>query len=387
LRPSFGELAGFWADRRQFLGRSLGWLAGVGSLSCQLKPASSPSDDRRPSAEPLEAPPASAPARAFDAHLHLPPGVPFDWSAFRQASGLESGLNLSGGWPGGRLERALEDADGRWLVAVSLPWHLSAHPDFPSAAARAIRRAAELGARALKIDKALGLSALCPSGELWPIDAAALDPLFDAAGAENLPVFIHSGDPEAFWRPTGPDNPRAEELAAHPSWSYHGRAVPAFETLWTAFADRVERHPGTRFVGVHFGNRAEAPSAVGTLLDRLPNLWIDVAARLPELGRHPPDAVRPVFLRHRKRILFGSDFAALGPDAFMLGSTGERPDRFEDIQPFYQRSWDYLATRATVPSMTPIQGRHALPGLGLPRPVLEDLYVNNAERLFEIGRR
>jgi predicted TIM-barrel fold metal-dependent hydrolase len=327
-------------------------------------------------------PGAPGPRRRFDAHLHLPPRLPFAWDDFLQVAQIESGLNLSGGWPGGLLEASLEAAGGRWLVATSLPWHFAAHPRFPEAAAEGVERAAELGARALKIEKALGLSARRPDGELWAIDAPELDPIFDAAGAAELPVFIHSADPRAFWAPNTPDNPRHAELEAHPAWSYADRPVPGFARLWDAFAARVARHPKTRFVGVHFGNRAEDPPIVSALMDRQPNLYIDLAARLPELGKHPPDVLRPIFARHRDRILFGTDFGVMGPEAFMLGSTGETPDRWADVPPFYARSYAYLEREGSVPSMTPIQGTHDLAGLGLPPDITKRIYWDNAERLL-----
>lgn len=324
----------------------------------------------------------AAPLRRFDAHLHLPPRLPFDWADFLAAAQIDGGLNLSGGWPGGYLEASLEAAAGRWRVATSLPWHFAAHPKFPEAAARGVQQAAALGARALKIEKALGLSARRPDGALWAIDAAELDPIFEAAGEVGLPVFIHAADPRAFWAPNTPDNPRHAELTVHPAWSYAGREVPPFEALWQAFVARVERHPATRFVGVHFGNLAEDPEAVSALLDRQPNLHVDLAARLPELGKHPPAVLRPIFERHRGRILFGSDFGVIGPDAFMLGSTGEAPDRWTDVPEFYARSYAYLESEASVPSMTPIQGAHALAGLALSPDVLRRIYWENAAALL-----
>lgn len=366
-------------DRRSCLGLGLGWLAGGAVGACRRASDSGAASDS--GSERVE-PEPEAPRLRFDAHLHLPLRLPFAWSDYQAAAQIHSGLNLSGGWPGGLLEAALEAAASRWLVATSLPWHFAAHPRFPEAAADGVRRAATLGARALKIEKALGLSARRPDGALWAIDAPELDPIFEAAGAAGLPVFIHSADPRAFWRANTPENPRHAELRAHPAWSYAGRDVPSFEALWDAFAARVARHPATTFVGVHFGNLAEDPTAVADLLDRQPNLTVDLAARLPELGRHAPEALRPVFTAHADRILFGSDFGVLGPDAFMLGSTGETPDRWADVPAYYARSYAYLETSASVPSMTPIQGTHGLAGLNLPQDILQKVYWDNAERLL-----
>ncbi len=320
--------------------------------------------------------------RRFDAHVHFPPRLPRPWDAIRRATELTSALNLSGGWPGGYLEASLEAAAGRWLVAVTLPWHFSAHPRFAEACVDAVRTASRLGARALKIPKALGLSARRPDGELWAVDAPEFDAIFEAAGETGLPVFIHTADPEAFWRVNDATNPRHEELTVHPNWSYEGRDVPSFAELLASFHRRVARHAKTRFVGVHFGNHAEDPEDVERRLDDHPNLFIDVAARLPELGKHDPKIIAPIFERRRGRILFGTDFGISGKDSFMLGSTGAVPDGWDAVPAYFRASYRYLETTDTLPSMTPIQGRHALRGLGLGVDVLRAIYWDNAAALL-----
>ena len=45
----------------------------------------------------------------------------------------------------------------------------------------------------------------------------------------------------------------------------------------------------TTFVSVHFGNNSEDPFWVGKMLDANPNMYVDIAARVPELGRHDPE--------------------------------------------------------------------------------------------------
>ena len=102
-----------------------------------------------------------------------------------------------------------------------------------------------------------------------------------------MPVVIHVGDPKAFWKPPTPDNERYDELKAHPEWSFYGQPVPSWAELFAAFERLVARHPKTTFIGVHFGNDPEDPARVAQLLDKHPNLVLDTAARVPEIGRQP----------------------------------------------------------------------------------------------------
>ena len=76
-----------------------------------------------------------------------------------------------------------------------------------------------------------------------------------------------------------------------------------------AWRSLVERHPQTTFIGAHVGCYAENLAWVGALLDRCPNFYVDIAARIGELGRQPYTA-RRFFMQYADRILFGIDAGA-----------------------------------------------------------------------------
>lgn len=337
----------------------------------------------------LFAPQAPEKARArgvVDVHLHISPSEIERAVKLMDEQGIAYGLNLSGTWPGAILEKqlALAEESGRLLVAANVPWAAARRfEDFPERAAELLRKSHELGARALKVEKALGLSVRSPSGELLAVDDPWLDPIWRTAGELGLPVFIHTADPKAFWLPVDDKNERFEELSAHPGWSNHERPVPTFEALLEQMLALVARHRGTTFVAVHFGNHAEDPFWVGRALEAHPNLYVDLAARVPELGRHDAKRMHELFLRHQDRILFGTD-TGLGPqDFYMLGSFGETPNRAEEVGPYFRAHWRWLETwDPKQPSPTPIQGRWTIDGIGLPADVLEKVYRTNAERLL-----
>ncbi len=331
--------------------------------------------------------PAARARGVVDTHLHVAPSEIGRLHAIMDEQGLAWGLNLSGRWPGGPLERQLEAArkSGRLLVATNLPWAAAARrKDFPQICVQLMTEARALGARALKIEKALGLGAVKYDGTLLAVDDRWLDPIWQAAGELGLPVVIHVGDPKAFWLPVDAQNERFEELSAHPGWSNYGDpSIPSFDALLAALMRVVERHPKTTFVSVHFGNNAEDPPWVGRMLDAHPNLMVDLAARLPEIGRHDPQALHALFTKHAGRILFATDLGVSPGDALMLGSSGVEPNTAAEVAPFFAKHWQWLETWDTpIESPTPIQGRWPIHGIGLSEEALEQIYRKNAERLF-----
>ena len=330
--------------------------------------------------------PTDVPRYVIDTHVHVSPDEIEALHSIMDEVGVDWVLNLSGLWPGGPLEKQLQAAEqsGRIVVAMNLPWGaVRIRPDdFPVIAAELMREGKVLGARALKIEKALGLAVPKPDGSgLIAVDDPWLDPIWAAAGEIDLPVVIHVADPKAFWLPMDETNERIEELRAHPRWSNHNKPVPSFEMLLSQLMNVVKRHPKTTFVSVHFGNHAEDPVWVGRMLDEHPNLYVDLAARIPELGRHDPKTVREIFVKHADRILFGTDLGVF-TGGFMFGSSGEEPNRREEAAPYFRAHYRWLETEATMPSPTPIQGRWDIRGIALPDVVLKKIYFANALRLF-----
>jgi predicted TIM-barrel fold metal-dependent hydrolase len=324
--------------------------------------------------------------------MHIgPDGIPRAL-ALMNKWGIAGGVNLSGMYPGPPrhgLETQLDAAastGGRLLVFANADFrHVLRDADYGKKMAADLVESKRLGARGLKIPKGLGLGYPNPDRSgLLAVDDPGLDPLFEQAGKLGMPVAIHVGDPKAFWKPATPDNERWDELEAHPEWSFYGQPVPSWEQLYAAFERRVARHPKTIFIGVHFGNDPEDPARVAQMLDKHPNLYIDTAARIPEMGRHDPVQMRRFFEKYQDRILFGTDTGVGPEDADMMyGSTGPLPPTAADEERFFRSSWRYFETTdKQFESPTPIQGRWKIDGLGLPDGILRKVYYENAARLL-----
>ena len=147
-----------------------------------------------------------------------------------------------------------------------------------------------------------------PDGEQpLAVDDPGLDPLFERAGALGMPVAIHIGDPKAFWKPAAPRTSAGTSCACIRNGRSTAAPVPSWQQLYDAFERLVARHPKTTFIGVHFGNDPEDPDTVARMLDKYPNLFIDTAARVPEIGRHPQEKMRRFFDKYQDRMLFGTD--------------------------------------------------------------------------------
>lgn len=238
-------------------------------------------------------------------------------------------------------------------------------PDFGPRAAERLRRDHELGARGLKIFKSFGLELRDSQGRLLRVDDPRWDPIWEASGRLGMPVLIHVADPVAFFEPIDQANERWEELHRHPDWSFHGRDFPTHEDLLGQLLTVVRRHPRTTFIAAHFANNAEDLAAVGRWLDAHPNLHVDIASRINELGRQPFTA-RAFFLEHPDRILFGTD----GPwPAERITSYWRFHETRDEYFPYSEKEF-------------PPQGFWRIYGLDLPDDVLRNVYYENAERII-----
>ncbi len=324
--------------------------------------------------------------RKVDLHVHVSTAAIPRLLRLMDERGIDVAVNLSGGWPGAGLEESLAAAAptrGRVVVFANPPLHLLAYDLQPEALAQELELAHRLGAKGVKIFKALGLGYREADGALITVDDPRLDPLFEKAGELGMPVSIHTGDPIAFWSAPDETNERFDELDAHPGWSYFGKEVPRWEALFAAYERRVARHSRTKFIGVHFGNAPEFPERVGAMLEKYPNLYVDTAARVPELGRKAA-VVRELILRHPDRILFGTDLGVgEAPEDLMLGSTGLTPPQRADVDRFFSSTWRFFETHDEhFVHPTPIQGRWTISGVALPPSVLKKIYAGNADQLL-----
>ncbi|PYL00377.1 MAG: hypothetical protein DME19_05320 [Verrucomicrobia bacterium] len=322
--------------------------------------------------------------RVIDLHQHID-------IMDRVGIGIE--VNLSGGTTTheegepSEFERNKQLADklfpGRFVHYMNLDYTGWDQADFPERAVKQIEEGHRLGAAGFKEFKRLGLYLRDGSGKLIRIDDPKLDPVWKRCGDLGMPVSIHVADPKAFWLPYNPTNERWKELKDHPAWWFGDtNKYPSHEALLGALNRVIARHPETTFVCVHFANNAEDLEWVDQSLDKYPNMMADLAARIPEIGRHDPEKVRRLFIKHQDRILFATDFQVY--DRLTLGSGGNGPPPTDsDAVAFFEKHWRWLETNdRQFEHMTPIQGDWKIDAIGLPATVLRKICFDNAHRLL-----
>jgi predicted TIM-barrel fold metal-dependent hydrolase len=200
-------------------------------------------------------------------------------------------------------------------------------------------------------------------------DDPRISDLWEAAAALSVPILIHTADPVAFFRPLDRFNERWYELHRRPDWHFYGPQFPPFDQLISSLYRLIEAHPNTAFITAHVGCYPEDLGFVSRMMDRYPNLYTDISARIAELGRAPYSA-REWFLKYADRILFGTD---------------QRPRML-----MYQTHFRFLETADEYfdyapDSEIPPQGRWRIYGMHLPDEVLEQVYRANAARLLKLG--
>ena len=282
-------------------------------------------------------------------------------------------VDLDGGWGEDILQHHLDifkaRAPERFSVFGGVAWDrwkkMGDH--FPEWAANRLKAQKARGAEGLKIWKPFGLQVCDHQDKLVSVDDERLLPLWETAGELGLPVLIHVADPVAFFDPIDETNERWEELGNHADWAFTSPPFPPFMHVLNGLLNLVKRHPHTTFIGAHVGCYAENLRWVGQMLDACPNYYIDISARLGELGRQPYTA-RKFLIQYQDRILFGSD---MGPE----------PKEYRLYYRFLETDDEYFNYNTTE---VPAQGRWHVHGLFLPNHVLQKIYRDNAIQLLKL---
>ncbi|MFI5244052.1 MAG: amidohydrolase family protein [Gemmatimonadales bacterium] len=211
-----------------------------------------------------------------------------------------------------------------------------------------------------EIGKGLGLSTTKPDGSRLRIDDPELDPIWAACARLKLPVFIHTADPEEFFRPLDYNNERWLEQALFPERRYPQDRYPSFEELMTERDNMFRRNPKTIFVAAHMGWIASDLKRLSKLMDEMPNVNTEVGAVLYDIGRQPR-AMHDFFVKYQDRILFGKD--SFQPEEYpYYWRVFETRDDYFDYYRNYHAFWK-------------------LYGIDLPDSVLKKVYNGNALRI------
>ena len=221
------------------------------------------------------------------------------------------------------------------------------------------------GALGLKVTKELGLVFKDERGNQLAVDDDRLAPIWARCGELGVPVLIHVSDPWGFFLPANEENEHYPTLREFPAWNFH-RAFFSKQELLDQRDRLLARHPRTNFVLPHVANNPEDLDYVARLLDRQANAFVDISARIDELGRQPFTA-RDFHIRYQDRILFGVDMP-ITPEIYRCHF------RFLETDDEYFDYPDYIGRWG--------KPRWRIYGLRLPETVLQKVYHENALTLF-----
>jgi uncharacterized protein len=212
-----------------------------------------------------------------------------------------------------------------------------------------------------EILKFLGLRYKKADGSRLRIDDPDLDPVWKECARLGIPVFIHTGDPQEFFRDqVDLTNERWLELSLFPGRRYPQDQYPSFDELMTERDNLFARNPKTTFVAAHMGWHANDLGRLGRLLDAHPNVYTEVGAVLYDIGRQP-HAAHDFFVKYQDRIMFGKD--SFQPEEYpYYWRVFETRDEYFDYYRHYHAFWK-------------------LYGIDLPDSVLRKIYYQNALKI------
>ena len=218
-------------------------------------------------------------------------------------------VNLSGG-TGDRLKRTVEVMKGRYpkrfVVFANMDYSDLNDPSFGQRVAARLEQDVKNGAQGLKIFKDFGMELHYKNGERVHVDDPVFSPVFEKCADLGIPVLIHVAEPSAFFDPWDKYNERWLELKQFPQRARPPTKYPPFEALMAERNHLFAMHPRTKFIAAHLAFHGNDLARLGKLFDEHPNVYVDIAAVLAELGRQPYSA-HDFLTKYQDRVLMGKD--------------------------------------------------------------------------------
>jgi len=285
-------------------------------------------------------------------------------------------VNLTGGY-GAALREAISVLQtphpDRFVVFTEPAYSKAASPDHAKYQADQIEVAHKDGARGLKVLKILGLylREQNTQGKLVKVDDPRFDLMREAAARRRCRWGSTLRIRLLFSNPSTASTSGGKNCTIIPTGH---STVRIFRP--TANCRKRAAASCTHFVCLHCAE-SEDLADVSECLDSHPNMYVDIAARIGELGRQPR-ASRKFFDKYQGRIVFGTGAtpkATNFPQQVFEESLDEIYYRFLEREDEY---FDYSTAKV------PPQGQWRIFGLGLSDAVLHKVYWQNAARLLNL---
>lgn len=184
---------------------------------------------------------------------------------------------------------------------------------WPQEALEQIKEGIANGAAGVKVWKNIGMSLQDEEGNFVMIDHPSFDLLFEYCERQGIPVLGHLGEPKNCWLPQEEMTVKSdrEYFAEHPEYHmYKHPEYPSYEQQIKSRDNRLEKHPGLRFIGAHLASLEWSVDRVARWLDRFPNAAVDLAERICHLQYQAVSdwqKVRNFVHEYQDRIIYGTD--------------------------------------------------------------------------------
>jgi len=253
------------------------------------------------------------------------------------------------------------------------------NPDWGKKTIEKLKASVANGAIAVKIYKNIGMTLKDKQGHFVMIDNPRFDEVLDYLTQAGIPVIGHLGEPKDCWLPLDQMliNSNRKYYMKHPEFHMFAHpSYPSYEQQIAARDHMLEKHPQLQFVGAHLGSLEWNTDTLAMHLDKLPNMAVDMAARVSSLqflASKDWQKVHDFFIRYQDRLIYGTDRSA--------EPTSKSPAEVATfIHNAWQEDWTFFATSDTLRSSS-FEG--AFTGLKLPKTVIDKIYRKNAEKWFK----
>lgn len=235
-------------------------------------------------------------------------------------------------------------------------------PGFGPAAVKELERCYKKGA------KGVGELGDKGEGELYSkpvpgyglhLDDPRMKPLLQKCAELHMPINIHEAESNWMYLPSdstndGLMNAATWKVKMKPGMLDHDQLIQSLENA-------VRDNPNTIFIACHFANCDSDLSKAGILLDKYPNLYLDIAARYAETATIPR-YMSKFYDKYQDRLMYGTD---MGMEKHM-----------------YQVTFRVLETLDEHFYESEMFGYHwAMNGFGLNDTILKKLYITNAQKI------
>ncbi len=233
-------------------------------------------------------------------------------------------------------------------------------PGWGQAAIKELERCYKMGARGVGEISDKGFGIRQGGGLGMHFDDPRLRPLFAKCAELGMPVNVHVADPIWFYADMDARNDGLMEAQRYYIDSTKAGCL-GYDALIKTLENAVKNNPKTTFIACHFANLEYDLTRLGILLDKYPNLYIDISARF-EMTANIPRFAKAFYEKYQDRLLYGTD---MGARTNMYRST------FKVLESLDEHFYEYRSYK------------WAQSGIGLPKEILKKVYRDNALKIIK----